>query len=527
MKPEIVIRDGTVLDGTGGKPFAADVAVAGGAVAAIGRIEAPGETEIDAAGLYVAPGFIDIHSHSDFTLLVDPRAVSAVTQGVTLEVVGNCGFGCSPIGDPALAATNIYGFSDAVPIDWSGTAGYLDRLEAARPAVNVLTLIPNGQLRLATVGMADRSATPGELRRMTSLLEQGLEEGAWGLSSGLEYPAESGVTEEELTTLCRTVARAGGLYATHTRKRDAGAVEAVDEAVRTADAAGVRLQVSHLLPRGGRADCARCIDVVETARARGADVAFDMHTRLFGLTYLATVIPPWAMEGGKEGLAGRLRDAGARGRMKDYTSILSAGRDWSRVVLLDNPRWPAYARRDIAGIAAERGQSPLDAAFDLLEGVVEEMHSLMVIIRCYTPDQQREVFSHPLCVPASDATALAPDGPLAASAFHGAYTWASWFYRFMVRETGALEPAEAVHRLTGVPAGILNLSDRGILSAGARADIAVFDPQVFGERGTTFEPNQVAIGMAHVIVNGVLTLLGGALTGERAGQVLRKPGAGR
>ena len=523
MKPDLVIRNGTVLDGTGGDPIEADVAIKDGVVCDIGRLGTTADVELDARGLFVTPGFIDIHSHSDYTLLVDPRAVSAVYQGVTLEVLGNCGFGCCPIADAELAKNNIYGVSDAIPITWKSTAGYLDRLQAAKPAVNVLTLVPNGQLRLSTVGLADRPADADELRRMKYLLEQGLEEGAWGFSTGLEYPAEIGVPEDELVELCRVVARAGALYATHARKRDEGSVEAIEEAIRTAEKANVRLQVSHLLPRNGRAAGERCIEVVEAARDSGLDITFDMHTRLYGTTYLHTVIPPWAYEGGIEKLAERLRDPAARGRMKDHVSIISAGDDWQRVVLLDNPAWPQYARRSLGDIAAERGQPPLDAAYDLLSGVVDELHQLMVILHCYDEDEQRQVFAHPMCMPGSDATDLAPDGPLANSTFHGAYTWASWFYRFMARQTRALTPQEAIHRLSGLPARIMNLSDRGTLGVGTRADVAIFDPDTFTDRATTFEPNQLASGMVHVVVNGKITLRDGELTGERGGEVLRRP----
>jgi N-acyl-D-amino-acid deacylase len=521
MAYDLVIRNGTIFDGSGSAPTRANVAIAEGVIREIGKPDAGGADVLDAEGLFVAPGFIDIHSHSDFTLLVDPRAMSSVYQGVTLEVVGNCGFGCFPITDPILAANNIYGLTDVVPLSWSSAAGYLERLETVGTAVNVMTLVPNGQLRLSTVGMDNRPATADELGQMKFLLEESMEAGAFGLSSGLEYPAEAGAGEEELTEMCRVVARAGGIYATHARKRDAGAADAVEEAVRTAENAEVRLQISHLLPRADRDECERCVEVVDKALARGNELAFDMHTRLYGTTYLSTVIPPWAMEGGKEALASRLGDGNARRRMKEFRSILSAGGDWKRIVLLDNVHWPEYARRDIASIAREREQEALDTVFDLLVRAVDDLHSLMVIIHCYVPDQQREIFSHPSCMPASDATALAPDGPLATSSFHGAYTWASWFYRFMVRETGALKPEEAIHRLSGLPARTLNLSDRGSLAVGAPADIAVFDPETFGERGDTYEPNQLATGMVHVIVNGVPTLKDGALTENLAGQVLR------
>ncbi len=526
MVPDLVIRGGTVHDGGGGDPYMADVAVSEGRISGIGKIDTRAETEIDAAGCTIAPGFIDIHSHSDFTLLADPRAVSAIHQGVTLEVIGNCGFGCFPIADAALAKNAIYGIGDQTPITWTDLSGYLEHLTAAQPAVSVLPLVPNGQLRISTLGIVDRPASPDELKRMKRALDSALDEGAWGLSTGLEYPAEFGAPEEEVSELCRSVAHAGALYATHTRARDEGAAAAVEEAVRTAADTGIRLQVSHLLPRNGRAEGERCIEIVEAARARDVDVTFDMHTRLFGTTYLHTVIPPWALEGGTEMLAAHLGDPRARDRMKEFLSILSAGNDWDRVVLFDNARWPEYARRSIASIADERGQEPLDAAYDLLLGAIDRTHELKVILHCYTEDEQQNVFSHPLCMPGSDATTMAADGPFAGEFFHGAYSWASWFYRFMVRQTKALSPQEAIHRMTGLPAQVLNLPDRGAIKRGAYADIAVFDPAAFGERATTYEPNQLAAGMVHVTVNGVLTLHDGDLTGERGGQVLRRQRGG-
>jgi N-acyl-D-aspartate/D-glutamate deacylase len=519
---ELVIRHGTVLDGSGGEPFPADVALADGRVVAVGELAGLEGAELDASGFYVAPGFIDLHSHSDYTLLVDPRATSAVSQGVTLEVVGNCGFGCFPLADPELARKAIYGYSPEVPISWSGAGEYFERLEAARPAVNVLSLVPNGQLRLATVGLADRPASGAEQAQMARLLREALAEGAWGYSTGLEYAQEAGASEAEVTGLCRELSRHGGLYATHTRRRDEGATDSVAEAIRAALSAAVPLQVSHLVPRNGIEEARRSLELVERARADGLDVEFDMHTRLYGLTHLYAALPPWALAEQPAALAELLADESARARMRPHRSLLSAGGDWSRIVLLDNPFWPDYARRDLASVAAERGQEPLDTVYDLLAGAIEAPHRLMVIIHAYTEDEQRLAFSHPLCVPGSDATTLSPDGPLGDSWFHGAYTWAAWFYRFMVRDEGLLSPAQAVHKLSRQPAARLGLSDRGTLSPGARADIAIFDPERFAERGTTFAPNQLATGMAHVFVNGVHTLRDGELTGQRAGQVLRR-----
>jgi N-acyl-D-amino-acid deacylase len=517
---DLAIRDGVVIDGTGAAERQADVGVDNGRIVAVGDVPAA-KQEIDAADKVVTPGFIDIHSHSDFTLLVDPRAVSAIHQGVTLEVVGNCGFGCFPLVNKELAPKAIYGHSADVPLTWTSAAEYFERLEEARPAINVASLVPNGQIRLSVVGLADRPAGADELARMRYLLEEALEQGAFGYSTGLEYAAECGADEDELVSMCETCGRRHGLYATHTRRRDEGAEEAIAEALRTADRAGVRLQISHLVPRNGIDSSRKCIELVDASATAGMDVAFDMHTRLYGTTFLLAALPPWALEDPAR-LEEILADDEQRRSLKRYESILSAGGDWSRIVLLDNDVWPEYARHDIAAIAAERGQDPLETVYDLLLGAAAEPTKLMVIIHAYTELQQREAFAHALCVPGSDATTMAPDGPLAGQVFHGAYTWAAWYLRFCVRDEKVLSLPEAIHRLTGAPAARLGLSDRGVVRTGARGDLAMFDPYTLRDEGTTFDPSRLATGMDTVIVNGAVTLHGGKLTGVRNGEVLRR-----
>ena len=522
MAADLIIRDGLVIDGTGAAPTRTDVTVHEGRIADIGGTDAEAAIELDARGLNVAPGFIDVHSHSDYTLLVDPRAVSAIHQGVTTEVIGNCGHGCFPIEDPDLSSRIIYGYDGTVPLDWSTPVAYLERLEKAAPAVNVMTLVPNGQLRLATVGLDSRQATDDEVRAMTRFLEEGMEAGAWGYSTGLEYATEQGAREPEITALARAAARRGGFYATHTREREQFADEAVAEAIRTARNAGAKLQVSHLAPRSGLDQTNRCMDLVDAARAAGDDIAFDMHTRLYGLTFLYAMLPPWVVSESLEEQARLLRNPDVRERIGAHRSIITGLGDWGRIYLLDSDFWPDMARLDFEEIARRRDSTPVDAACDLLLDSQGAEKAPMVLLLSYTEEQQELVFAHELCVPASDATALAPDGPLAGSAFMGAYTWASWFWRFMVRQTAILTQEEAVRRLSGLPAAIMGLSDRGLLKPGMRADIAVFDPETFADTGTTFEPNQLATGMRHVVVNGTVTLRDGELTGERAGAVLRK-----
>ena len=523
MSSDLLIRGGTVIDGTGSPAYVADIGITGDRITGIGSINSSNFADvIDADGLTVAPGFIDAHSHSDFTLLVDPRAVSSIMQGVTAEIVGNCGYGSCPIVNQTMAREAIYGFRPDFPLTWNTVAGYFDRLEKARPAVNVLTLVPNGQLRLGTVGAKQRPATQEELDRMKYLLRQGLEEGAYGYSTGLEYSTEIGATEEEVTELCRVTASADGIYATHTRNRDEASVEAVAEAIRTAKNAGVSLQISHITPRGPFEDTVKSIELVDSAIGEGNDIAFDMHTRFFGTTYLKVLLPSWALEGGKKEIAKRLADPECRAQMKKHRSLITSLGDWSRIVLLDNPAFPEFSRRNFVEISDEKGCDPIDAAYDILLAEIEQLHRPFIILHSYTEDLLRYTYQHAACLVGSDATALAPDGPLSESMFHGSYTWASWFYRRMIRETGTFTPEEGIRKLTGQVAERFGILNRGVVRKGAFADLIIFDPQTFADRGTTFEPSQVAENMYHVIVNGVITVREGNLTGDRGGAILRK-----
>jgi N-acyl-D-aspartate/D-glutamate deacylase len=330
MDRNLLIRGGTVVDGSGRPPFRGDILIQEGHITDIGMITGRAEWPVlNAEGLVVAPGFIDVHSHSDFTLLVDPRAVSSITQGVTMEIVGNCGHGCAPISDPDAAKINMYGYHSAYPIEWRTMAQYLDTLEASQPAVNIATLVPNGNLRLSTVGLQDRPADGDEKRAMCKLLEQSLEEGALGFSTGLEYGTESGASEEEIIDLCRVTSKRGGVYATHTRNEFGRARQTIEEAIRAGEAAEIPLQISHIgvvarLEQQARRAVEEAMGQVDAARARGLDVRCDMHTRDYGITNLSAVLPPWINEGGKSSLEKRLRDPLVRKKLKTYPNIVVA-----------------------------------------------------------------------------------------------------------------------------------------------------------------------------------------------------------
>ena len=530
MLPELIIRGGLIADGSGKPTFRADLAIADGRITEIGTI--PHNAEIpylDATDLLVAPGFIDIHSHSDFTLYADPRAISSITQGVTTEVVGNCGHGSAPIADPELATGNIYGYLAGHDLSWRSMGQYLDSLEQRQPAVNILSLVPNGNLRLATCGLVDRPANADELAKMEKLLAQSLEEGAFGYSTGLEYGPERGCSEEEIATLCRVAASVDSLYATHTRNLEGQAQESIAEAIRASRTAEIALQISHIsvvarLQDDGARAIAGALEQVENARAEGHDVGFDMHTRLLGTTHLSAALPPQVLAGDRAAIAHRLQDPATRREIKAHRSIVTAlaRGDWERIVLYQSQSQPEYSRKSIAEIAVERGVEPLDAICEILLAEIDNLHAPMIIAFSYREEDLRSVFAHPGCMIGSDATALAPNGPLAGCTFHGAYTWAAWFFRHFVRDQGTLAPEEAIRRLTSLPAERLGLEDRGVLRAGKRADLVAFAPETFAESGTTFDPNHLATGVAHVLVNGVVTLKDGTLTGARGGQVLRR-----
>lgn len=527
---DLVIRGGHLIDGTGSPPLRSDIGITQGKISAIGDLSEKTDTAvIDATGLTITPGFIDIHSHSDYTLIVDPRAVSSVTQGVTTEVIGNCGHGCAPIRDPASAGVTIYGYDPERGASWRTMAQYLAAMEERRPAVNIASLVANGNLRLAATGVVSRPASADEITDMRRLLEEALDDGGIGYSTGLEYTVERGCSEEEVQALCQVAAGYSGFYATHTRNLYGQAREAIAEPIRAGSKAGLPVQISHIsvvarLAEHGRQAIEEGLELVDEARKQGQDVTFDMHTRMFGTTNLSAVLPAWALEGSLKDIEARLRTPSVRAEMKRNPSIILslAQGDWRRIVIFDSTRQPEIARRSVAEIAESRGQDPVDTIYDILLGEIEDLHGLMVIAHAYDPEDLRSVFLHPLCMVGSDATALALDGPLAGKSFHGAFTWAAWFFRHFVTETRQMTAEQAVRRLTGLPAARLGLRDRGIVRTGAWADLAVFEAANFAERGTTFEPNQTAEGMRHVLVNGVLTVKDGQLTGQRAGAVLRR-----
>ena len=530
---DLVIAGGHVLDGRGAAPERADVGIRGDRVVAVGDLgdAAPGR-RVDAVGRIVAPGFVDVHSHSDFTLLADPAAESALAQGVTTEVVGNCGHGCAPIGPEAdqRFTANIYGWGPGVRrIDWTTVAGYLDALDAARPAVNVAALVPLGNLRLLALDDVARPADSVGIARLARLLDAALDDGAIGLSSGLEYPAEHAAGAAEIHALCRRVAARSGLYATHTRDRGRGVVEWTTEAVSTARATGVRTQVSHILARRGSGAPEANVeiaDMLESAAAQDLQIAWDVHTRRFGITNLSTAVRPDVLALPPAHRMRALRDPTTlHAGPDDDTVIASFGRaGWDRTFVLEaGPRHAELASTSVAQVAADAGLTPIHLLLAVLRDAAAagDVHRPMAYATTYTEDDIATAVATSRCAVGSDATTMSLTGPLRDVALPGAVTWAAWFLRRLVHERHVLPLPEAIRRITSLPADQAGLADRGRLLAGARADVVVFDPAAVREPADPIRPAALATGVDHVIVNGVVAWEHGRPTGERRGTVIR------
>jgi N-acyl-D-amino-acid deacylase len=521
---DLIVRSGTIVDGTGAPPVTADIGISGGVIKKIGDLSSvTAADEIDGTGLVVTPGIIDVHSHADLTLAIDGRAESALTQGVTTVLVGNCGHGCTPLRDRPEYASAIFGYNRSIPLDWQSTGEYLEKLRQAHPGINVGTLVPLGNLRLTAMEDPERPASDDHVKHMCALLEEALDEGALGFSCGLQYPDSVHTRSEELDKFNKIVAAHGGLFAACVRHTDERAVEGIEEPINSAAATGVRTQISHAMPQPGspRGMTEKTYEMVDRARQSGLDVAFDMHTRVWGELNISAMLPLWALAGSREEIDARLGNKAERERIKEYPGYVRRfvripGPEEMMVVLT---RDPSLVGQTVAELTP-RGQDPLDTLLDILRSEGDDIHRPQILIRMYPEDELASFYEHPHCAVGSDATALSLNGPLGDEVFYGAFTWASWFLRRIVRERQTLSLPEAIRRVTSLPAERIGLDDRGVLKPGARADLAMFDFERVSESGTLEAPNQLAKGTAHVIVNGVVALRGGVVTDARAGTVL-------
>jgi len=526
---DLLIVDARIVDGTGAPYFYGDVGVVGDRIAAVGRLSGQlARRTVVAAGRVLTPGFIDIHSHSDVSYLINPLGESKVRQGVTLEVAGQCGWSVAPLEGAAVEEIRKdLEAEDGVEIRWRTMGEYLACLEEARPSVNLAVVAGHGTIRGSAMGYDDRPPTAEEARRMRLLLRQALAEGAFGLSTGLIYPPGSYATTEEIIDLARELVPAGGIYFTHMRNEGARLLEAVAEAIRIGEEAGVPVHIAHHKV-GGEKNWGKVKDslrMIEEARARGVDVTCDQYPYTASSTGLASIVPQWAHDGGSEKLLARLRDPDTRRRLA--AECVDAEDPWSGwdKLLISSVRTEAnkkYEGKNLAEIARERGQDPIEAAFDLL---IEEELAVGMVRFGMSEEDVRTVMQHPWVMVGSDGSALAPYGRLGRGKPHPRNygTFARVLGRY-VREEKVLGLEMAVRKMTGLPAWRLRLWDRGLLRLGFYADLVLFDPDRVVDRATFTDPHRYPDGVDLVVVNGTVTVDGGEHTGARAGRVLRRGG---
>jgi len=525
---DIVLQGGWVVDGAGNPPSRQDVAVTGDRIAAVGDLaEPPAARRIDVSGLLVCPGFIDAHSHSDWTILGNPTAESAIRQGVTSEIVGNCGTGLAPVSDLSRDRVRamLEGYAYDGGVTWDSHSDLLRAVSDQGTSINYAWLIGLNALR-AAVGLEGPTPTATQSKAMAALLQASMEAGALGLSTGLEFEPGRQALEPEIERLAHVVRRFHGMYVSHIRNRDTMLAESVAECLRLIDAAGGRGQVSHLNVRENTGASAGAWDtaVASIARARhdGLDVLTDTISMRTGIGIMAAILPPWISADGPTEAARRLADAGIRERLRGdcdrYWRFIHRG-EWDRVRLLASPQHPEYNGLTFPEIAAARGTDEWEAYFDLLADAGTAYDQLIMFGTLYSEAHLRAMVAHPLFMLASDAMNSTVEGPLAERTRQPlVYNGQSYYLTHHVRETGTLSLEDAVRKMTSMPARHFGLTGRGLIATGQFADLCVFRLEDLRSPSTIAAPHAYAEGMRYVIVNGVVTLDAGRHTGARSGR---------
>lgn len=514
-----ILRGGTVVDGLGGEGARADVGIAGDRIAAVRDLaQAQAANEFDAAGLLVCPGFIDVHTHSDAYLLIEPGAPSKIRQGVTTEITGNCGASAAPRW-PGYVMPSDW-LEQKYPGDWHSVAEYRALLDVQKPAVNSAMLIGHRAIRAAVMGIEPRAATKDEIAKMQVLLEAALEEGGAGLSTGLVYAPAMYAQPDEIQALAQVVARRGGIYATHMRSEGGKLLEAIDEALDMARASGVRLQISHLKTAGranwGKLDAA--LEKIRAAQKAGIEVATDRYPYTASCTDLDVILPTWAAQGGRAAILARLRDPAERAKIRAEMAAARDEKYWENVWVgsTHHPENAPFAGKPLALAAEAWKLHPLDAALRFME--MDELFTGGIFFGM-SEDNMWKILSEPWTMIGSDASIRAPTGPLSHDHPHPrAYGTFGRFLRAAL-DGKTVSVGEAVRKMTSLPAEHFRLKDRGVLRAGAFADVVALDPKTFRDLATYEKPHQFCEGISAVWVNGTATLRDGKETGARGGAV--------
>jgi dihydroorotase/N-acyl-D-amino-acid deacylase len=532
---DVLLAGGRIVDGSGAPAFRGDVCVRGDRIAELGALEGRSSARrLDATGLIVAPGFIDLLGQSEFVIFLDNRAASKITQGITTEATGEASTGSAAHRNARhLTLRRAYYDSQGVP-EWNDLEGYFAAFMKNGSAVNLGTFVSAGGIRDHVIGKTNRPATAGELETMERQVAEAMEMGAFGLSTSLQYVPDRFASTEELIALARVAARYGGSYITHQRSEADQIDASLDELFRIAREAQVPATIHHLKTaykqNWGRMP--QILARLEQARAEGLDVAADQYPYTAASNPLDANLPVWAREGGREALLARIKDPAQRARIK--ADVLRSDSTWENQYLgsdgargiliarLDNPKLKPYQGRTLDEIARTDGKDPLDVLMDLILGDTTTGAGIMFMMR---EDDVRAALRHPLVALGTDTSSQAADGPTA-GAFSHPRGWgsATRILGHYVREEGLLTLEEAIRKMTSLPAARMKLWDRGLVRPGFMADLAVFDPATVRDRSTFANPKQYSEGMRYVMVNGELVVDDGRITDARPGRALRGPG---
>ena len=531
---DVLIKNGRIVDGSGRPGYMGDIAIKGQRIVKIGNLGSATATRtIDANGLVVAPGFIDMLGQSETYLLIDPRGMSKVMMGVTTEITGE-GESVAPINDRQIKEQEDYLKRFNLTIDWRTLDQYFKRLEKQRTGLNLGTFVGATQIREYVVGYDNRPPTPAELETMKKLVADAMRDGALGLSTSLQYIPARFATTDEIVELAKVAKQYGGIYATHQRSEANALDESLQEVFEIARRASIPAEIWHLktVYKKNWGRMPEILNRIEQARARGLDVTADIYPYVAGSTSLSACLPPWAQEGGLDKMLGRLRDPSTRERIK--REISEDHKDWENIYLgsgggdgiligsVVNRELEQWQGKRVSEIAEAQKKDPLDA---LLDFILADHAQTGAIFFMMSEDDMRAAMRAPFVSICTDSGSRSTDGPLAGSMSHprgwGSYPRILGRY---VRDEKLLSLEAAIHKMTGGPATRVGLKDRGLLRAGNFADITVFDPRTVIDRATFESPNQYPVGIDYVLVNGQISVDKGERTSALAGQALRGPG---
>jgi len=528
---DVVIRNGHIIDGTGSPWYAGDVGIRGGKIAALGHLEgAAAKRLIDAHGMVVAPGFIDMLGQSELTILVNPHLPSKIYQGITTEVTGEGG-SVAPLNDAILRADHVTYEHYGIRPDWRTFAGYFARLQKQGMGINLASYVGATQVRRMVLGDDNRAPTPAELERMKGLVRQAMREGAVGLSTALQYAPAPYATTDELIALAAEAGKLGGIYATHIRNEGDAIFSALDEAFRIGREAHIPVEIWHL-KAAGKANWGRMPQIVariEAARRSGLDVGANTYAYTAWFNSFSAVIPPWAHDGGDQKLIERLKDPAMRARIRKEMETPGGAWDneWQevpgpeaiQVAVVQNPKLLPLQGKTIAEIARMWNKDPIDTVFDLL--IEDAAFTNVAVFGMAEPDVVLAL-QQPWVSVCNDSSGTAPDGLLGKEHPHPrAYGTFPRILRKYVHDEKKLTLEDAIRKFTALPAARMRFADRGVLKAGMWADVVVFDPDQIHDEATFAEPNRLSVGMRFVLVNGVPVIAEGKMTNALPGMVVR------